>query len=262
MLKFNWILILLNLLISAILGADGEEKPKEGAEGTETGEKDLKKTLDTEIEKMDELLKAKSNVDYDELAKSEEGKKAMAAALKKAEAEEKKPEESEMKKGFEAAVEENDELIDAVPVLKSFGEVLGNVVDMMDELKAEISTLQKSQETTNELQKSFNEITKTSTELIKSFSEEVEEIGSQPQEVKGEIKKGDILEKSFGEDGKLKSILPPVKVMKNALLKSVQEGEIEAGEVSKWEMGRYDPNLLSEETIQIASKHFPKMEVN
>jgi len=259
--KFLKLLFLFILL--SIFGGDEKEEKTEGSETEETvDDKDLKKAIDDEIAKMNTLIKSKSAVDFSKLAEDPKMKEQMLKALK-VEDPGTEAEETGLKKSVEAAVESNEEIIDAVPVLKDFGEVLNKAVDAMDEMKTEINELKKSQTDMNELQESFAKVTKDTSELIKSFSSDVEEIGKQPQEVKGKIGQEDILKKNFDGEGEEKSIIPPIGIVRDALMKSHEAKEIDAGIISKWEMSGYDARILLEgDTIQKIAKHFPKQEVN
>ena len=92
----------------------------------------------------------------------------------------------------------------------------------------------------------------------------INQIAGQAEPVKGVTTKAQIMTKSFADgipEGQ-KSPLPEFRVVQEALQKSFQEGEVDSTTISKWELGHYDPALLSPQVIQKISKHFPNQEVN
>ena len=245
----------------------GKEKPTTSAEDTEVTKDDLQKSLDANLAALDANLKVTSDESIEELLKSEKSRKKIKEKLDEyekgeddedeedEEEDEEKEEEDEeemkgkgkkkgMKKSLDDTTAVNEEIIDAVPVLKSFVEVLGAFASRLDEVSQTVSELRKSQEDGMEIQKSVGAVLKSTGELLKSMNEDLEAIGATPLPAKGIVKKSQVLEKSFGEEGEDLQKSYPLSIVRDTLLKSVQEGTISANAVAKWELARYDINAI------------------
>ncbi len=247
------------------------DSPEVGTE--EVVDESLQKSLDKSLGVMQDLIKSTPEEDdVNELMKSAAGRAKMKKKMAEYDNEEEDDDDDDekkkkmcggdhkktkkMKKSFDEVIEANDEVIDAVPVLKSFVETMSKTLEVLGSISGEISELKKSQDTIQNLQKSMGTVLAGSTELIKSFSAEVEEIAEQAEPVKGVKTKIEVLNKSFnGGEEKEESTLPSPEVLGEALQKSFQAGEINGLEISKWEMSNYNPTVLSPKTIQAVSKH-------
>lgn len=213
---------------------------------------EIKKSLDENLEAMNELIKSKDeDADIDALLKSDENRKKIAAKMKgyekkdeededeseedESEDEDEAPAKSKIKKSLEDVVAANDEVIDAVPVLKSFTEVLSQVIDKLDE----VAELKKSVRDIFDIQKSFGATEGSVADLLKSIDERLGQIASTPLPVKGAVRRDQVLTKSFTEDGEEMTKSYPMEVVRETLLKSVQAGEISANVVGKWELSGY-----------------------
>jgi len=264
------------------------KNPKVATPAPENQEIDLEKSLDENLEKMNEIIKSKdSNVNVQEMLKTEDGRKKLEEALIKAkkkpvlpededeeeeeeemdgeddEDEEKEEEEEEMKgkkksKGkikksasedtLENFVNQNDEIIDAVPVFKSFCEVVSKLIGEVKMLKSKVDEVSEKVEDGIEIQKSFANVVSTESQMIKSINEVINKVSKKPAPVKGVINKSQILSKSFGGDDEegedmLKSTNPAI--VKNAIMKAFESGKVSGNSLSKWEMSRYNVDVLT-----------------
>lgn len=247
--------------------SEKDKKNQTPTEGTSTDDNDLQKSLNENLEAMTNLMKSKSDHEIREMMKDEKMRKKMKKCMKEYEdddEEEENEEKSKMKKSFKNIVSENEEVIDAVPVLKAFVDVLSNVVDGYQMIKSEIADLKGSNEQIMDIQKSFSEVMSSGSEMIKSMQGSLEKVGSAPLPRKGVINKSDLLQKSFGEQSneKNESKYTPAEI-KNALLKSAQEKEISGGVLTKYELSHYNPAMVDNVTMSKIQKHLPeKKEVN
>jgi len=222
---------------------------------------ELQKSLEQNINDLDDILKARSD-DYEEKMKDPKWRAKMKNMIEKAEKmtdegedegeddEDEKEEKGKgkMKKSLDDVVSENEEIIDAVPVLKSFVKVLEGLTNTVEQL-------QKSLEENNDFQKSLAKVALDESKLIKSISDEVEKIAKQPLPVKGKISKEQILNKSFGEEtGSMVPSRGDLESVKSILLKSVQDGELSSMEISKWEMYNYNMQALSPKALSVIER--------
>lgn len=217
-----------------------------------TSEDNLQKALDESLKGVQDLLKSKKNEDeLEEKMKDPKEREKMKKLMKKYEEDEDDDEDDEeedegkskMKKSLDSFVEENQEIFDAVPILKSFVNILDNLMDSVHDLNKKIDE-------GNTMQKSIAEVVVSESTLLKSFAEELEKIGNTPLPKKGVISKDQILNKSFGETSGTQTQINPMAV-KNILLKSANEKEIPAGEVTRYELSRYNFGSLHPKTQQL-----------
>ena len=244
----------------------------ENQKKTEASEdEDLQKSLDMALDGMSDLIKAKTDdTSLREMCKDSGTRKKLMKMMKEYakdddaddegdEDEGTEEEDSKMKKSLDEAVEGSEEVIDAVPVLKSFVEVLHTIVQDFSELKKSFNDLSEKQGQTLEIQKSFSSVLEANSNLIKSVSGIAIAEGEKPNKVKGTtLDSGDVLKKSFngdkdGEKGPSKISLSAVK---NELLKSFKDGEIDSKVISKWEMSNYDMKVLPENVLIGLQKKF------
>ena len=220
---------------------DDENKMKKGKKSeaeTESHEGESDEDDDDE----DEQMSNEDDEDDDSEKDEDDKKKKMPPFLKK-----------KFKKSLDEAVEENQEVIDAVPVLKSFVEVILAQGEEISTLRKSISSMKDSFESVLELQKSFASVLEINSKLVKSFSDDVSSVAQKPEKVKGVRTQGDLLTKSFqGEDGQTKTF--PVGLIRNALLKSFQDGQIDSKVISRWEMSNYRMDTLPASVISIVEK--------
>lgn len=219
---------------------------------------DLMKALDDNLEAMNMILKAKkdklSKKDIEEMMKDKENRKLVKEYMKKSKGkdgedeEEEEEEEEDTNKSIEE-LDSNAEIIDAIPVLKAFKKVQENLFEQIKEVNEKMETLQKSIDDNAELSKSFANVLASQVDLVKSINEDVEIIASQPFPRKGKISTQDIIKSGLeGEDPK-KTI--PLAKIKNILIKSVQEGDIEMVEVARLEQNNFNLGVLKKSTLEI-----------
>lgn len=228
------------------------------------GEADLVKALDENLEAMGALLKAKKGdeqLSFNDLLKDEKMRSKMREKLaeydkdesdvedeaaaegetaeEEADEKEAKEEKEDMKgkksKMKKSDAESLDEIIDAVPVLKSF-------VSSLEALSAKLDKVEAAQAEQSALQKSMADVLSVSGNLIKSLNSDIEGALSRPAPRKGVISQDDLIQKSFGgdkpaEDDMLKSL--PIEQIRDELLKAVTDRQISPNSVSKWELSGY-----------------------
>ena len=107
-------------------------------------DEDLKKSLNENLETMDELLKYNTKTQLREMMKNAKYRKMMADEMKNYKEDEEEDEENEVKKSLDDVIESNEEVIDAVPVLKSFVEVLEKATDKIGSLTQEVNELKNN----------------------------------------------------------------------------------------------------------------------
>jgi len=244
---------------------DKQEKTNEEAT-SETQENqedtDLKKSLNENLEKMSELTKSSKNVDIEELMKDASTKKKIKAYMKKEnnneeeeEVEEENEKKTKVKKSLDETIEENDEIIDGIPVMKAFTEVLSKVVDVVDILKSKLDEIDENVNNNNEIVKSMGEVIKSESELIKSTSEAIDKIGNKPEKKKGVIKESDILSKSFNnEDGSGEKKLSP-QLIKSAVMEGFEKGKVSSNSLSKWELKNYDISVFNDTELNFIKSY-------
>jgi hypothetical protein len=256
---FSIFLFILSFLLVPFKGAEeaGNEEEDNGAE-----DKDLQKSMDETLKNMSNLLKSSEpETNIAEMLKTAEGKKKLKAMLNEAEDEDDEEDSekmckknSKMKKSLDDAIEENDQVIDGIPVIGSFAKVLGEVVNSVGMIKSSIADLSTKVEGNLEFQKSLAEVVTAQSQLIKSTDEAVSKMGRLPGSLKGQLgdsKGEEIIAKSFGEGDEdksediFKSGEVPMAVQKELLLKGFQDGELNSTEVSRWESNRYNPEFLT-----------------
>jgi len=222
-------------------------------------EKDLQKALDENLEAMNNLIKAKSKFskkDIEEMMKDKESRKLAKEYMKKSdegggeededEAEEEAKKE-EAKKSFDD-LDQNAEVVDAIPILKSFYEVQKKIFKKINEVQSKVEVLQKSLDDESDVVKSFADVLTSQSDLIKSINGDVEVIANQPLPRKGKIDKNDIL-KSGLESEPDKNI--PVAKIKGILMKSYKDEEIEMSEIAKWEQSNFNLGVLKKSTLAL-----------
>ena len=229
---------------------------QEISQSTDTPE-NLQKSLDEQLKNVEELLKAKkSDDDYEEKMKDPKWRAKMKKLMKDHEGEEDEDEDEEgeddkgkFKKSIDDAVEENEEIFDAVPILKSFAKIVGGLADEVKELK-------KSVEDTNKIQKSVADVIVAESKLMKSFQEDIEKIAKTPLPKKGVVTQDQILNKSFGNEETKKQY--NLGIVKDILIKSVQSNTLDGLEVCRWEQNGYRMETLSPKALAILENNLSK----
>ena len=221
---------------------------------------DLQKALDVNLETMNSLLKAGSKKsEIEEHLKDPETRKKVKDMMSKydkdedeEEAEEEDEEEeapkmkhSKIKKSLDEVVEENEEVIDAVPVLKSFANVIDQMVESVEMMKSKLDSICDAVESHGEIQKAFAEMVKTESAMLKSVHTAVEAYGKKPQPKKGVVSGSEVIQKSFNNEDGNEDVIHPALV-KSALLEGFKEGKVAQNSIAKWEIGRYNFDLLSD----------------
>jgi len=220
-------------------------------------EKDeLQKSLDDNLAALDATLKSGTETSIDDMLKSKSARKKIKAKLDEYEEDDDNEDEDEdegsdddededkeeaaskkkMKKSLKDVVEANEEVIDAVPVLKSFVDLFKSFID-------EVAELRKANVENTTIVKSLSSTIVAEGAMLKSINEEIHNIGEMPTPVKGKVSKEDILEKSFSDEvtkevDMLKSL--PVSRIQDELLAGHSEGSISANAVSKYELSGYN----------------------
>jgi hypothetical protein len=229
-------------------------------------DQDLQKSLDDNLEQMNNLLKSKKSLskeEVDEMMKNPKNKSLFKEYMKsdKEEKDEDDDEENEdgekMKKSFDDIYEDHNEVIDAVPVLKSFSKILETLAKRTLKIETAFNNLQKSFEDNLELQKSFGSVIATQSELLKSMNDEIEIIGNTPNKVKGKIDQKDLFKSKLDDDNQVQSKVVGANVtkIKDVLLKSFQEGKIGSTKIARWEQQGYDLSVFNKEELsEIESK--------
>lgn len=211
---------------------------------------DLTKSLDESLENLETIKKSESKKDFDvkEYMKNPENVKKMKKYMKEHDEDSEGADEDKMKKSFEDAVEENESVIDAVPVLKAFSKTLSKVVDKVSEISEQVSIIKSSNEESSEFQKSLIELNKSQNEIIKSLNETVDAFGETapaPKGVQTELIKS--------EDKKDNTLLK--SQIQEALFQGMEEGKVSSNSISQWEMSNYRFSTLpSNEQAYVMNK--------
>lgn len=160
----------------------------------------------------------------------------------------------ETHKSLDDAISEHEEVIDAVPAFKAFTNVLASVVNDMALIKSSIDEMSQTQDENSEIVKSLANVTSLSSKLIKSTEERLQSIGNTPLPIKGQrfnpapgnsSSGAGVLTKSFaGEDGEEARKTFSIHAVKNALMKGLEEKKISSNTISKWELSRYNPEVI------------------
>lgn len=260
---------------------------KEKTSSTESPE-DLKKALDDNLAAIEENLKkskGKDDEDLKEMMKDKGTRKKLKEALSEYDDEDDEDEEGEdkgrermgddgdddeddqeeapkgkskMRKSIESLVDADEEIIDAVPVLKSFLSIVSKQAEVIEDLSAQVQDLRKSFTEGLELQKSIAAGVKSEGALLKSLADEIDSFGEEvPATPKGKLTpEGSTLEKSFRDkEGNVKTYHVPT--VQQILMKSFQETGNQAlqKEISKWELSRYNMNMLSPATLAMVDRN-------
>jgi hypothetical protein len=232
-----------------------EENVSENAEGD--NEKDLQKSLDENLDKLNTLMKSKkklSKKEVEEMMKDKENKKLFKEYMKDGEEEDDDEEEEEdkkVKKSFDEIEDNHGEVIDAIPVLKSFLDAITEVAKKINKIEGKVETLVKSFDDDAEIRKSVNDVISSQSALIKSINEDIKVIGNQPLKVKGKITQQDLIKSDLDNDNLSLKKSVTISTIKNVLMKSFQDNEITAGLISKWEMSGYNMNVFSKNQLAL-----------
>ena len=97
--------------------------------------------------------------------------------------------------------------------------------------------------------KTLAEVEQSSASLVKAMSESMEQVGAQPMPAKGIPSSAAVLNKSFG--GGAESPKVDMGKLSQVLLKSVQDGKLSMGVVTKFEAGR-DLSVIPQEILSQA----------
>jgi len=220
--------------------------------GDDVQDVDLQKSLDENLEAMNTLLKAKNKKEYSEeeikeMMKNKKAKEYMKKELKNEDDNE--DEDDDVNKSFS---DDGAEVFEADEFLKSIEKKLNSLIKSVKEISETVEDLQKSFNENQDLQKSFGGVLSSQSELIKSINEEVEKIGSAPTPVKGVVNKSDLFKSALGDNFEEESKLLKSSVgkVKQVLLKSFQDGEINGTSISRWEQSGYDLSVFSKEEIE------------
>jgi len=259
------LLILLKLLVFNLFGLlSGRQEEIENQE-----EVDIQKSLDENLAEMNDLLKSKKTLSKEDVAeymKNPKNKNLFKEYMKGEDEEEEEEEDDnedeekkekmrskKMKKSYDNLVD--DEIVDAVPVLKSFIDIFQNFDKRLHKIEKSTSDLQKSIEDNLDLQKSFGNVLKSQAELIKSMNDEIEIIGSQPAPVKGIVNQQDLFKSVLSDQAKTKLVSVNKTKMKDVLLKAFEAGEVSGMSIAKWEQSNYNLGVFNpEELAKIESK--------
>lgn len=265
------------------------DKTKEGAQvaAQGSGDQNLQKALDDNLEKMNSLQKSSETIDIEEFLKSDENK-AKVEAILKAQKNDNDDDDSDddddeymkgkskkmcgkMKKSIDSLADGNEELIDAMPMIGQLVDTLKSVQGTIEDLSLQFMDLKKSHNDSTELQNALCDVVKSSSEMIKSVQSDIESIGNLPQKRKGQISINDTIQKSFGEDqgqgegegnamenhiNMVKSFGKPA--LQNALIKSTEEGLITSDVASKWELSGYSSKYITPDIFAKISKNLPQ----
>lgn len=229
----------------------------------ENEDKDLQKSLDDNLETMNDLLKSKktySKEDMKEMMKDKKNRSFLKEYMKNDDDDEgddedgkKKKEKEKMKKSFDDIHSEHDEIIDAVPILKSFSKVLEDFGKKLQKIEVATSDLQKSFDDNYDLQKSFGGVISSQSDLIKSIGDNLETIGNTPNRIKGKIGQQDLLKSDLDNDSQKSSKISTTSLdkVKDVLLKSFHDGEISSKKIAKWEQSRYNFEVFDNKELSI-----------
>lgn len=228
-------------------------------------DQDLQKSLDDNLNEMNDLLKSKksySKDDMKEMMKNPKNRKLAHEFMKgygKEEGDDDDDDDDKMKgkkknnikKSFDDILNEHDEVVDAVPVLKSFCDILEGFGERLAGIEKSNSELQKSIEDNYDLQKSFGGVIGAQSVLIKSISEDLDLIGGSPNPVKGKLTQSDLIKSRLDDSPKSSSKLQGAsrEVLRDALLKSFKAGEMDSKSISKWEQSGYDASVFSKSEL-------------
>jgi hypothetical protein len=237
---------------------NGDQNTNNGDQQTEeTEDVNLQKSLDDQLSSMNDLIKSKKTYTEDEMKEMMKDKKVQEYMKEngyvKKDEEDEEDEEEKMKKSLESIDEEHGEVIDAIPVLKSFSKVLETISKQVQKVEGTVANLQKSMDDNIDLQKSFGGVIGAQSELIKSINDEIEALGNVPGKVKGVISQKDLFKSALADDdaeNKSKLSSANVEKIRNVLIKSAQEKEISALSVGKWEQTGYDMSVFSKAELE------------
>jgi hypothetical protein len=230
-----------------------------GEQDADVDTPDLQKALEENLSTMNDLIKAKkdklSDKDIEEMMKDKDNRNKVKEYMKKstkAKAEKEDDDEDEEEEDIEKAfkdIDSNADVVDAVPILKSFKDIQKNLLKKVSEVNVKLETLQKSIEENAEFNKSFAGVLTSQADLIKSINEEVEVIAGQPFPRKGKINKEDIIKSDLENEEGHKKV--SVNKVRDILMKSYEDGKIEMSEVARWEQSNYNINVLRKSTLDI-----------
>jgi hypothetical protein len=220
---------------------------------------DLQKSLDDQLASMNGLIKSKkASYTEDEVQEMMKDKKVQEY-MKKNGYEKKDDHDDESEEGMKKSIvddiyDEHSEVIDAIPVLKSFSKVLESLSGQVQKIGGAIEDLQKSIDEEQNLQKSFGGVISAQSALIKSISEEIETLGNEPNQVKGKVNQKDLFKSTLHDSGDQESKImkASVKQVKSVLLKSFSDGEnwVSTNAVAKWEQSGYNLSAFTPEQIE------------
>jgi hypothetical protein len=254
-------------VLGAVKGAEEEN--------TEV-ETDLTKSLDENLKAMEDLKKSKvDDESFKELMKDKKSRKKMKEMMDEYEKDDEDDDDEDMddkddddkgkkkkkgmKKSLEDSVEENEDVIDAVPVLKSFVTTLNAMAEKMETLEKSIGELKESQDVSQKFQKSMANVVESEAKLVKSMNDMFTNFGKRIPAPKGVIGKNYLLNKSFGNEQQVQPKYNREQV-RVALLKSFEDKEISSKVVSVWEMSGYNTAAIPAREMAIIQKNLPKLE--
>jgi hypothetical protein len=215
--------------------------------------------LDGALARIGELVKSNEEIDVSELAQDENFTAQFLAELQKAgksafpgamapygkggkrknddDDDDDKDEKGKAEKSLNFDTK-TAEYVDAVPILKAFAEAIEAQAVAINVIGDKVGSLTKSVADQTELVKAIAEVEQGSAILVKSLAENMQAVGSQPLPVKGLVPASvSDLSKSFGGDGSGSQKVDTRK-LEGILLKSVQEGKLDVGIVTKYEATR------------------------
>lgn len=224
------------------------DKNKEVAAATEA--------MDGALARIGELVKSSEEIDVSELVQDEDFTKAFVEAMEKAgkpfpgamapygKDGKRKEDDDDDEKGHKEKAEKSlnfdgktAQYVDAVPILKAFATAIEAQAGAIASLGSKVDNVTKSVADQTELVKAIAEVEQNSAILVKSLSENVQAVGAQPLPVKGIAPAtAALLAKSFGGGAATPKI--DAGKLEGILIKSVQEGTLDIGVVTKYEASR------------------------
>jgi len=173
----------------------------------DTGDDDGEtKTIDDALDGLNKVLKSKTNNEVREMLKDPDTRNMIMKAIDEEEGEDDDDEEEEeeapamkkkkkakaMKKSTAAAAEDldniiddNEEVIDAVPVLQALTGTMQTIIKSIDKIESKINdSLQKS-ERQAEITEALAEVVSEQAEMVKSIEENIELFGEEAGDIPG-----------------------------------------------------------------------------
>ena len=186
---FQKIILFISFLLTSFIGF---EDGSQGEEGNET-----ESAIDKALSNLDTVIKSKTSSEIKDLVKNPETRDMILKAIDEEEEGEeeeamKKKKKKEMKKSFDgvesqidSTIEDNDSVIDAVPVLGEIFTCMQNMVKSFQDLETKVNDTIEKSENIAEVSKAIAAVSKEQSEILKSIQENIEFVSEEAGEIPG-----------------------------------------------------------------------------